>query len=117
MILHAVCPTRGACSGAAIQRGNDGLQRPIKRLAHRFGGVCTEYGVRNGCDRRDRCDQTSARHGIDRKRARALANNRAAHHRISFCDQRDHTKMDDHRDHDPAAISLRGDVNSKGDAI
>ena len=91
-----------------------GDQRPKRRPARRVGGVRTNDRDRSN---RGRCDQASAYRGADHRRARAIADNRAAQRRISFFKQRNQAKCTDQLDCDRAVIPESCGVDSEGDVI
>ena len=100
--------------GAVTCRGDESVQRANRRSAYRVNGVRTGDCGRNGRDRRD---QVSAHLGADRRRARAVADSRAAQRKVHLRKKRDLAHRTDQFDRDCAVIYRSGEVDSEEDEI
>ena len=114
LLASGTQPACGACSGAATRRVDGEVQKPNRRHVRCVGGVCTSDSSHNG---RGRCDQASANHGTDRRRARAAAYSCAAKHRISLRQRRDQANRTDQFNRDCAVIPRSSGVDSEGDEV
>ena len=114
LLVSGAQSAHGVRAGAAAHLGEEDVQRPNRRSVRRIGGVRTSQ---RGHSSRDRCDQASAHHDADRRRACAAADNRAAQRRIRLRKLRDQVTRTNQFDRDRAVITRSGGVDSEGDEI